>query len=236
MMVKRRYSRKYYYRKARPKSRISLTLLLILINAAFFLITLSLLTVFGEKIIYSIALQPSSALIKPWTFITSMFMHGSFFHLFVNMVSLFFLGSFLEKLIGKKRFFTIYMITGIVGGLFFLLFSLSPLSSIPGIGISDPEMIAVGASGAIFGLGGVLAVLTPRVPVYLMFIPIAMPLWFGILLMFTILYIITATAGLPIGNAAHLGGLVVGLAYGFYLRFRYKKKVAVLDRYFRFRR
>ena len=180
-----------------------------------------------------IALQPSLFLQKPWTLITSMFMHANIFHIAVNMLSLFFLGSFVEKLINKKRFIGIYLLSGIIGGLFFILFSFSPLNGIPGLGISNLDMMAVGASGAIFGLGGLLAVLTPKVPVYIMFIPIAMPLWLGITIMFVVLLLITAGAGLPIGNAAHLGGLLTGLAYGFYLRKKYKKKIALLDRYFR---
>ena len=164
-----------------------------------------------------------------------MFAHGGFAHLFVNMLSLLFLGSFLEKLIGNKKFLLVYFVSGILASLFFILFSIPPLNSISGIGIPK-ESFAVGASGAIFGIGGVLAVLTPRIPVYLMFIPIPMPLWFGIALMFGLMWLVTAAAGLPIGNAAHLGGLIFGIIFGFYLRIRYKKKVAILDRQFRFRR
>lgn len=228
-----------YRKQKRPPRKYSITLLLILANVIVYFIVIALLGFYGEKIIYSVALQPSSALQKPWTFITSMFMHApppALFHIFVNMLSLFFLGSFLERLIGKKRFLILYIVTGLVGGLFFAFFSISPLNAIPGIGIANPETLAVGASGAIFGLGGILAVLTPRIPVYIMLIPIAMPLWLGITLMFAILVVITAIGDWPIGNAAHLGGLVAGLAYGFYLRFKYKKKIALLDKYFKFRR
>jgi len=50
------------------------------------------------------------------------------------------------------------------------------------------------------------------------------------------MWLVTAAAGLPIGNAAHLGGLIVGILFGFYLRIRYKEKVALLDKHFRFKR
>jgi len=152
-----------------------------------------------------------------------MFVHAGFFHLFVNMISLFFLGSFLERLIGKKRFIFIYFASGILASLFFIAFSL----------LSDSKVPAVGASGAIFGLGGVLAILTPRLPVYIMFIPVPMPLWLGIVIMLVLLWIVSALHNLPIGNTAHLGGLIAGLLYGLYLRKKYKRKVAILDRYFR---
>lgn len=166
-----------------------------------------------------------------WTLLTSMFMHGSFFHLFVNMLSLFFLGSFLERIMGSKRFLMIYFIAGLAGGLFFVLFSFPPFNGFPGLGVS-PEIMAVGASGAIFGLAGILAILTPRLPVYIMFIPIAMPMWFGITLALVALWVVSITAGLPIGNAAHLGGLIAGLIYAFYLRRRYKRKTRLISKYF----
>ncbi|UZE94099.1 MAG: rhomboid family intramembrane serine protease [Candidatus Pacearchaeota archaeon] len=234
------YSYSYHYKKPRkkPRKKISAVLILIILNVVIFFI-LMLLGFFKDPtqcsgICKIVALQPTSILEGNylWTIITSMFAHGGFMHLFVNMLSLMFLGSFLERLIGNKKFLAIYFISGIIASLFFVLFAISPLSSIPGIGIS-PENFAVGASGAIFGVGGVLAILTPKVPVFIMFIPIPMPLWFGIALIFVVMWVITAAAGLPIGNAAHLGGLVAGMIFGFYLRYKYKKKVAVLDRYFK---
>ena len=231
----RRNSVVYYTPQRKRKFRSPATFTLIILNVLVYMavILISQLLV-GQSFMSEIALQPSSAFQKPWTFLTSMFMHSPLvIHLIVNMLSLFFLGSFLESLIKPKRFVALYLISGLIAGLFFVLFSYYPLSAIPGIGISDANMMAVGASGAIFGIGGALAVLTPKIPVYLMFIPIAMPLWLGILLMFGILWIITAGAGLPIGNAAHLGGLITGLIYGFYLRMKHRKKVAVLDRHFR---
>ncbi len=234
------YSYTYNYKKPKPKKKFSATLTLIILNVVIFLI----LMIFGffndaqcTGICKQISLQPASILQGQylWTIITSMFAHGGIGHLFVNMLSLFFLGSFLERLVGNKKFLAVYFASGIIASLFFVLFSISPLSLIPGMGIT-PDKFAVGASGAIFGIGGVLAILTPKVPVFIMFIPIPMPLWFGIALIFVLMWVVTAAAGLPVGNAAHLGGLVIGIMYGFYLRIKYKKKVAILDKHFKFRR
>ena len=194
---------------------------------AFYFLGFSPTVACGDTICNNLALTPSYILHgeKLWTIFTSMFAHAGIFHLFVNMLSLFFLGSFLERLIGKKRFATAYLATGIVASLFFVAFA--------ALFHQDLTMPAVGASGAIFGLGGILAILTPRIPVYIMFIPIAMPLWLGIIVMLAAMWVISALAGVPVGNTAHLGGFISGLAYGFYLRMKYRRKMRVLDRMFR---
>lgn len=230
-MRKKRQSKPSFYRKPVHRvPKLSMTIILIIINVLFFIVTYALGFFNGqcsETVCKYIALTPSDALQghNLWTIVTTMFAHANFLHLFVNMLSLFFLGSFLERLIGKKRFFMVYMLTGIVASLFFVA-----LAALFG---QDMSMPAVGASGAIFGLGGVLALLTPRLPVYIFFIPIAMPLWIGIVVMLAVLWVVSAVAGVPIGNTAHLGGFVAGILYGLFLRLKYKRKVRMLDRMFR---
>jgi membrane associated rhomboid family serine protease len=96
---------------------------------------------------------------------------------------------------------------------------------------SDLNIYAVGASGAIFGLGGLLAVLTPRLPVLVMFI-IPMPMWLAMVVLMFGLWAVSLAAGLPIGNIAHLGGLLVGLSYGVYLKKKYPRKTKMISRYF----
>lgn len=202
----------------------SATLTLILINAGIFL-ALYPLIIFKPSWLPYVALTPSDALQGRylWTFLTSMFMHGGVFHIFANMMSLTFLGGFLERLIGHKRFLGLYFASGLVAGLFYVA-----VSAITG----DVNVPAVGASGAIFGLAGMLAVLTPRLPVYILFIPIAMPMWFGVILIMFGLWAVSAAANLPIGNTAHLGGLVTGLAYALYLRVKYKKKAEAIRNFY----
>lgn len=56
-----------------------------------------------------------------WTFLTSMFMHGGFFHLFANMLSLLFIGGLVEKILGRKRYFWFYLFSGLFSGLFFVI-------------------------------------------------------------------------------------------------------------------
>jgi membrane associated rhomboid family serine protease len=141
--------------------RLNLTTKLIIVNIISYFIGILLLAIYGEEfILNNIAITPDLILSGKslWTFLTSMFMHGGFFHIFANMFSLFFIGNFLERIVGKKRFFWVYMISGLVGGAFFVLAALF---------FGDLNTPAVGASGAIFGLLGVLAVLVPYSKVYL---------------------------------------------------------------------
>lgn len=179
----------------------------------------------GSTICKNLAIQPEGVLhgFKIWTFITSMFIHGDFNHLLFNMLSLMFIGSFVEKLIGKRRFLTFYFTSGIIAGLLFVLVAL-----LTGI---DMNIYAVGASGAIFGLGGLLAILTPKLPVLVFFV-IPMPMWAAMIGMLAVLWFLSYATGLPIGNIAHLGGLLTGLAYGSYLKFKYPKKTQMIARYF----
>jgi membrane associated rhomboid family serine protease len=77
-----------------------------------------------------------------WRLLTPVFLHGSIPHLVVNMYSLFALGPAVERFFGGRRFLAVYILSGISGAIFSLAFSPSP---------------SVGASGAIFGLLGALA-------------------------------------------------------------------------------
>ncbi len=205
---------------------LSYTSILIAANVIFFLAFFVLIIGIDEALVVSwIALMPASILVgeKIWTFFTSMFMHAGLGHLFVNMMSLMFIGSFVEKLIGKKRFIWLYFSGGLFAGLFFVLVALAS-------GI-DMNVYAVGASGAIFALGGLLAVLTPRLPVLVFFI-IPMPMWAAMAFLMFGLWALSLGLGLPIGNVAHFGGLIVGLGYGFYLKKKFPKKTEMIGKYF----
>lgn len=223
----------------RPKKRSlfslsSVTIILILINIIIYFL-LKLIGFFPEigtnltcndTICKFIALKPLNIFQGKylWTFVTSMFMHGSFFHIFANMFSLLFIGSLVEKILGRKRYFYFYMISGLLAGVFFVFLSL--------IFTADFNTFAVGASGALFGLVGLLVLLTPNLPVFVMFIPIPIKMKYagpGILL---ILWLISIAGNVPIGNTAHFGGLIVGIIYGLYLKNRYRRKTRYIDKYF----
>ena len=158
-------------------------------------------------LIYRLGLQPASFTSKPWTILTSLFMHANFGHILGNMITLYFFGMYLCMLVGERYFLIIYFIGGLLGNAFLMIYELYA----PG---GNPDVIGVGASGAIFAVGGALAVLRPMARVYLFFI-IPLPLWVGVIGGFLIMALIPNVAW-----QAHLGGLVSGLIAGYFFRER----------------
>jgi membrane associated rhomboid family serine protease len=148
---------------------------------------------------YYMGLIPNALSERPWTIITSMFAHADFFHIFSNMLVLFFFGRIVYKVMGGWRFLLVYFIGGIAGNLLYLW--IGPSSS-----------IALGASGAVYAIAGTLVVLMPNMRVALWGI-IPMPLWI-FAIVFLGLLSIPPFAGPNIAWQAHMGGLVVGLAAG----------------------
>ena len=216
-----------YYNISRRRGifGLSVTSILILVNVLAYII-FSLLIAVNAIPIDFVALKPASILQGKylWTFITSMFMHANIFHIFANMISLFFLGTFMERILGRKRYLYFYLIAGLVSGLFFVLASL--------VFTGDMATFAVGASGAIFGIAGLMIVLSPNLPLYVMFIPIPVKAKYAIPGLLVLLWLISLAGNIPIGNTAHLGGLLAGIMYGIYLRNKYKRKTQYLNKMF----
>jgi len=228
------YQRYGYRRKKGFFEKLSLTNIIILINIAVFLVIWIGLFFGLEEVVINYFALNASLFFKGyvWAILTSMFMHVLPFHLFANMVSLFFIGSFIERLIGRRRYLWFYMISGLVASLFFV--GLAYLGQFfPGGEriFGGFDVFALGASGAIFGLGGLLAVLIPKLRVLFFFV-IPMPIWLAMGVFLFGFWAASISAGWPIGNTAHLGGLVVGVVYGFYLRKKYSRKVRMLNRMF----
>ena len=172
---------------------------LVALNVLIFIITL----VRAEAVISLLGLTPALLPKQPWTIVTSMFVHdpGIWTHILFNMISLYFLGSFLIRAAGEKSFLAIFFLGGVAGNILFTL-------------LAYPYSTGIGASGAIFALGGALAVVVPRVPVFILFIPVPVPLWVAILIFLLFSF-------LPgIAWQAHLGGLLLGLIAGLILRKR----------------
>ena len=151
---------------------LSITHWIVLINVIFFITVMIFVIIYGESAFKYVALKPSDIMQGNylWTFITSMFMHGGIFHLFINMFVLLSLGNFCEKIIGRKRFLWFYLISGIVAGLLFVL--LSGIFGATELGakiFGSPLMPAVGASGAIFAIAGLFMVLIPKLKFSIIF-------------------------------------------------------------------
>ncbi|MHC4338411.1 MAG: rhomboid family intramembrane serine protease, partial [Planctomycetota bacterium] len=140
-----------------------------------------------------------------WRLITYQFLHWNGWHLFANMLALFFLGPVLERNWGGKKFIVFYLTCGAVGGLFYLLLvAVKFLSVLP----------MVGASGAILGMLAACAILFPQFVVFILLFPIPIRV---AAVGFTLLYVINlaakgSNAG---GDAAHLAGMATGAIYVF---------------------
>lgn len=155
-------------------------------------------------------LQPDIFASHPWSIITNCFVHYDFSHILGNMVTLYFFGTYLTLLVGEAKFLATYLIGGLVGSAAYLLWALyAPWG--------DPYVSAIGASGAVFAVGGALAILQPNLKVLLFFV-IPMPLWVAVIGGFVLLTALSAS--LSIAWEAHLGGLLVGLAAGLLFRRR----------------
>ena len=229
----RRYTNKRLRKKIYFFDLLSVTNSIILINVLFFILAYILLFI-DEGYIKFIALQPSYILQGDylWTFITSMFMHGGVFHLFVNMFVLFSLGSFCEQIVGRKRFFWFYIISGLFAGIaFVLLAGFFGYTEIGKVIFGSPEIAGVGASGAIFAIAGLFMILTPKLKFTIIFFPFfSLPAYIMIPLVLFVTWLVSAGAGFPIGNTAHFGGFLAGVFYGIYLRKKYAKKVVMLNK------
>lgn len=144
-----------------------------------------------------------------WQPFTSMWLHAGFIHLAINMFVLWPFGIMIQKIWGNRKLFILYLLSGLGGSLLILVFNL----------IYPTISIGVGASGAISGLLGAMVVLQPDTKVLLFFfIPVKIKpavFWFGIIS----LVLAVTNFNFGIGNAANLGGLVVG-----YLITRYWKE------------
>ena len=131
-----------------------------------------------------------------WRLLTSCFVHIGIFHLLMNMYALLYIGLLLEPILGKVRFLTAYILTGIFASLASFWW--------------HPATISAGASGAIFGMYGVfLALLTTRL------LERSMRKTFLVSILIFVAYNLMNGLKGNIDNAAHVGGLLSGLAMGY---------------------
>ena len=179
--------------------------------------SLEVLVVYGAKLNLLIA-GPSH---QWWRFVTPIFLHVSLLHLLVNMYSLWMIGPYVEKLYGSAKFVVFWVVTGVAGVVASYL-TVRPNLATGGLGrflfksMDDPS---AGASGALFGLIGVLFVFGIK---FRHELPEGFKRAFGTGLLPTILinlFIGYLGRGF-IDNAAHLGGMVSGAALALVVQYR----------------
>jgi membrane associated rhomboid family serine protease len=150
---------------------------------------------------------------------TYMFVHGSGTHLLVNMLGLFFIGPSVERTIGSYRFFILYYISGILGGLGWSLIA-DPYWVVDGMGHKILEYPGcVGASGAIMGMLGAFGALYPNAKLLLWFV---IPVRAWVLVVILAIWELSEIVGHQkiggIANAAHLVGGIAGFCYAMALK------------------
>lgn len=184
------------YRRSQWRSLKPITIL-IGINALVFVAT-----TIDRQLIYTLGLQPDSFSERPWTIVTNLFTHGSLLHVAANMFTLYFFGTYLSMLVGQRSFLIVYFLGGMWGNILYLI-------------LADPGVIGIGASGAVFAVAGALTAMRPKLKVMVFPIPIPLPLWVAIIGGFFVLSLFQNVAW-----QAHLGGLIFGLAAGYFFRKR----------------
>jgi membrane associated rhomboid family serine protease len=125
-----------------------------------------------------------------WQVVTSVFTHEQALHIGFNMLALYFLGPMLENVLGRTRFLALYLVSGLAGSAAVML-------------LSDANAPTLGASGAIFGLMGALAVIALKVRGQVQSVLV----WIGLNLVFTF-----SVSG--ISWQGHIGGLLGGAVLG----------------------
>ena len=144
--------------------------------------------------------------LQPWRLLSYQFLHstGTIWHIFMNMIGLFFLGPPLERHWGSRRFVTFYLLCGAAGAVFYL--------ALAGIGFLDRGYM-VGASGSILGMLAACAILFPQFVLFVVVFPVPIrvaAVGFGFAYF---LVVVTRLGGNVGGNAAHLAGMAAGAAY-----------------------
>jgi membrane associated rhomboid family serine protease len=174
------------------------TYILIAINVAVFFGVQSSATTYHDLTLFSSAVYDNSGTVHGvaegewWRLVTSGFVHTETLHIFLNMLSLFWLGRMIEPALGHARYVAIYLVSLLAGSL--------------GVMILDPNAETLGASGAIFGLLGAAIVMARNRNISLV--------QSGLLPILAINFIFTLSVpGISLG--AHLGGLIGGLVSTF---------------------
>jgi len=187
-----------------------MVLFLILLNLVFFLATL-ISGGFSLPVLLHLGAKYGPLIVSgEWQrLLLCIFLHGSIWHLFFNMYALYNLGRLAEGVYGAKKFFIIYILTGLCGSLLSLVVNYS--------------RAGVGASGAIFGIAGALFASG------LKYRNTTLNRMARSLLPFILINLLIGFITPVVDNGAHIGGLLSGMLLGYLVTpgeswFSWKKK------------
>ncbi len=194
---------------------------LLIINVSVFVI-MFLIDPLESFFFHWFSVYPATVLtsLQIWRLVTYQFLHDGTWHIFGNMLILFFFGPMLERLWGSRKFLTFYLVCGAIGGLLYPFLVL--------VGWLNVAYL-VGASGSILGMLAAGAILFPNMMIYILgIIPMKLRILAIIFAAISIISLLRPDkSGNVGGEAAHLGGMVAGAVYVFSQSWRDKLKLKV---------
>ncbi len=139
-----------------------------------------------------------------WRYVSFQFLHGGVFHILFNMLGLYFLGGYLERAWGPRRFLKFYLICGAFAGLTHVVMTFA-FGWNPGVPL-------LGASGGVYAVIMACAILFPGIQLIILLFPV--PIRFAAILFFGITFLSLLSGGASgISHAAHFGGMVLAVAW-----------------------
>ena len=190
---------------------------IILINVIFF-VSMSILqvvfTLSGLTSLFVILLNKlmlpaelKTFIFQPWSLISYFFLHMNFMHILWNMLFLYWFGKIIHDNIGNNAIISLYVLGGIIGGLFYMaLYNIIPYYS-----EMVSESLMLGASAGVFSVVVGSATLLPNYTFYLLFLgPVRIKY---IALFYVLLSFLDVTGNNAGGEIAHLGGAFIGFLY-----------------------
>ena len=198
------------YMKSSPLERRPVTVTLLIVLVVVYVIQ-SVLTFYGNYSLnewFGLSLHGVTKDLRLWQLVTFQFLHEAPmpFHLLFNCLGLYFFGRAVEDALGRGRFLLLYFLSGTLGGVVQLLAALLP---------DHPDYSVVGASAGVMGLLAAYATLFPMrdITIFVFIFPITLRARY----LFWIALVLSAYGTIvPFSNVAHgahLGGILVGLAY-----------------------
>jgi len=190
---------------------------IILINVIFF-VSMSILqvvfTLSGLTSLFVILLNKlmlpaelKTFIFQPWSLISYFFLHMNFMHILWNMLFLYWFGKIIHDNIGNNAIISLYVLGGIIGGLFYM----SLYNIIPYYSERVSESLMLGASAGVFSVVVGSATLLPNYTFYLLFLgPVRIKY---IALFYVLLSFLDVTGNNAGGEIAHLGGAFIGFLY-----------------------
>lgn len=194
---------KPFFRKPFRYTFFNATLILVLINVAVYVLSW-LLKNSNIKMLCSLNVLCINYYHMYWQFVTYMFIHGNFSHIFFNMLGLLMFGSYLEKAIGSKEFLLFYFVCGILSGFFSYIFYFFT---------HQYYAFLMGASGAIYAVLFAYAVFYPNSVIHIWgIIPVPAPI---LVLVYAIIEFLSQFfgSGQGVAHITHLFGFIVAWLY-----------------------